>query len=222
MLYIRSFLYRMEDEIKREATKDATREATKESTKSVAEATAKVKIEVENAKNAAKTAADEAVDIAIREVLQKKQIDEEISSSIDKQMNRVSKHITETSVTILGIFAGIVLTVVAGLFYSSAVMESVKDAHICRLVIAGSLVGLVGVNLIAIMFIYIDKLRTTVDKEAAFLKDLPWKLNWLLVAIMFIFLIVHFVFCRDLPEENQRQECEETQSIEILIVPELG
>ena len=72
----------------------------------------------------------------------------------------LSQKTSETSVTIFGIFAGIVLTVVAGLLYSSSVIESINSASIPKLMLISTLVGFICVNIIAVMFHYIDMFRT--------------------------------------------------------------
>jgi len=85
------------------------------------------------------------------------------STEVNKSVNDLIKdksvemnlNISSTSVTILGIFAGIVLTIVAGLFYSSLVLESVSSANFYRLLSIASLVGLVCLHLVIVMFRYI-------------------------------------------------------------------
>ncbi len=90
-----------------------------------------------------------------------------VGEAVEKQMLKVSAKVTETSVTILGIFAGIVLTVVAGLFYSSSVIENATNANFYRLMSVSALVGFVCFNLIAIMFRYISKLKGNPEKAKA-------------------------------------------------------
>lgn len=80
--------------------------------------------------------------------------------AVSNKMHEVTDKISETSVTILGIFSAIVLTAVSGLLYSSSVLESVKDSDVWKLVMIATVVGFVCFNLLAVMFNYIDKFRT--------------------------------------------------------------
>lgn len=101
----------------------------------------------------ATTQAEQAVEKATTKKAQK-----EVTNALEAKMKEVNSSISETSVTILGIFAGIVLTVVAGLFYSSSVLESINTANFYRLLCVASLVGLICLHLIALMFRYIAKI----------------------------------------------------------------
>lgn len=103
---------------------------------------------MQKAQNAAKNAAAEATKIAIK-----------------NEMTNVTKSISESSVTILGIFSGIVLTVVAGLFYSSSVLESVVKTNFFKLMFISSLVGLVCFGLIVVMFRFIEKISGKTENK---------------------------------------------------------
>lgn len=129
----------------------------------------------------AKEKATEAVKGATKESAQ-----EAVKSEIDTKMNDVTKNISETSVTILGIFAGIVLTVVAGLFYSSSVLDNINSANFCRLISISALVGFVCYSLIALMFMYIERIKYGKDETPRFAK-LSIGVSCVLLAIMIIF-----------------------------------
>lgn len=86
-------------------------------------------------------------------------VHKEVNEAIEGKMSDVSLKISETSVTILGIFAGIVLTIVAGLFYSSSVLESVSSTNVHKLILMATVVGFVCINIIAVMFDYITKIK---------------------------------------------------------------
>jgi hypothetical protein len=138
---------------------------------------------MKDAKGAAKIAAEEATKIAV-----------------ENGMNSVTKHISETSVTILGIFSGIILTVVAGLFYSSSVLDNINSANYFRLISVTALVGIVCFDLIALMFSFIQKLsKQTDDQDAKIEKTnklysfIKW-LNVFLFIVMFVGGILQFVF----------------------------
>ena len=147
-----------------------TKQATTVSQKAAEDAATSAKIALQKAQNAANS----AVDNAIKSIFEEHEIEKAIEKSIDVQMNKVTSKMSETSVTILGIFAGIVLTIVAGLFYSSSVIESINSASIPKLILVASLVGFICINIIAVMFHYIDRFRvnkTTDTKELYTLKE---------------------------------------------------
>ncbi len=119
-----------------------------------------------------------------------------VEIEIDKKMNDVTKNISETSVTILGIFAGIVLTVVAGLFYSSSVLDNINAANFCRLISISALVGFVCYSLIALMFRYIERLKYGKDETPRFNK-LSIGISCVLLAITILFGIFQFFDSND-------------------------
>ncbi|MBD8976826.1 hypothetical protein [Veillonella magna] len=69
-------------------------------------------------------------------------------------------------VTILGIFSSIVLTFVAGMFFSSAVLSNIDKTTIYRLVFVMSLIGLMLFNLFHFLLDYIQRINggVVVDK----------------------------------------------------------
>ena len=102
---------------------------------------------------------DEKATNAIKSVNER--VETVANSTIDAKMAKVTTKISETSVAILGIFSGIVLAVVAGLFYSSSVLENMVDVSLYRLICISSLVGFICFNLIAVMFLFIERFRTS-------------------------------------------------------------
>lgn len=70
-------------------------------------------------------------------------------------------------VTILGIFSSIVLTFVAGMFFSSAVLSNIDKTTIYRLVFVMSLIGLMLFNLFHFLLDYIQRINrgVVVDNE---------------------------------------------------------
>lgn len=190
------------------------------STKMTGDVVAQAKKEAETAsKNAAdaavtaqreaKAAAKKASSKAIKMVLDENRIESEIESKVDTHMGKVTSKVTETSVTILGIFSGIVLTVVSGFFYSSSVLENIAKANISKLVCISSLVGFVCIQLIAILFFFITGISTIKSKEVnkdkepnknkkeikdsknySYAKSLHITVSILLIIIMFFFAFI--------------------------------
>ena len=109
------------------------------------EASREAREHAEMAKNNAQTASEQAKKASERA----KKAATQAKQAVDQQIMRISSRVSETSVTILGIFAGIVLTVVAGLFYSSSVISNVNNADLFKLISIGSLIGFVAINLMA-------------------------------------------------------------------------
>lgn len=109
-----------------------------------------------------------------------------VEEALASKMNDVTKNVSETSVTILGIFATIVLTIVAGLIYSSSVLNSINSANFCRLISVCALVGFVCYSLVALMFRYIERIKYKND-------EMP-KFNKLSIAVSIILLLIMLVF----------------------------
>ncbi len=137
----------IQDSIKT-ATQTASEEASKKAVQATTirlEMTAKrVEEDAKSATIAATTAAEHAVHQAVKD-------------KIGEVTSKTSEHV----ITILSIFAGIVLTIVAGLFYSSSVIENVNASNFYRLICISALVGFVCFNLISLMFRFVEKIRTT-------------------------------------------------------------
>ena len=153
-------------------------------------------------RNIATECAEQIVKDAIDAEKMEDKITEKVTKEIDKQMNNVSKNISETSVTILGIFSGIVLTVVAGLFYSSSVLENVNAANFFRLMSVSALVGFVCFNLIAIMFKFIEGIRLDSKQKESFSDRKMLFVNIALLVIMLLSTILNFVF----PDYNTKNQ----------------
>ena len=75
----------------------------------------------------------------------------------DRLKTDLSKASAETSVTVLGIFAAIVITIVAGLVFANSVMENINNASVFRLLLGTSAIGFICFNLVSTMIRYINK-----------------------------------------------------------------
>lgn len=153
----------------------------------------------------AETKASEVVQKVTQEVADKIVVDK-VDTAVEKKMVDVSSKISESSVTILGIFAGIVLTVVAGLFYSSSVLESINTADFYKLLCISSLVGLVCLHLIVAMFRFVARIGEKSEKK--FFSD------WVIIVITVILIIVMttgFVLHLKNPTQNTVTDTEESE-----------
>lgn len=96
-------------------------------------------------------------------------------------------------VTILGIFSSIVLTFVAGMFFSSAVLSNIDKTTIYRLVFVMSLIGLMLFNLFHFLLDYIQRINggVVVDKGQ---DSLISGINVFIGIIMFVDFILWLVY----------------------------
>lgn len=148
---------------------------------------------------AAKKAADDAERAA-------KKAADDAEGAVNKKMIKVYKSVSETSVTILGIFAGIVLTVFAGLFYSAAVLENISNTNFCILITASALVGFVCFNLLAIMFTYIERFRSDNKEVGKRFPHLFWGVNIALLLIFIVFGIFSYSEKRSSGKNDKNME----------------
>lgn len=140
---------------------------------------------LEQTTSIAKQKADEAVKMQISSTIVET-AKNEVSKVVENKMIEITKSTSETSVTILGIFATIVLTVVAGLIYSSSVLSSVASSDFYRLISIASLVGLVCFNLLSSMYVFVERIKNSGKKTTYF--------NFFVVFVNIILLGVFITF----------------------------
>lgn len=202
---------KMTQNVIEQATKQAIEEATERATKKARNACEDILVEMEfaeeSAKKAAKKSAGEAVKLAVNDQF----IEKQLRKSIDKEIDKVKLRLTENSVTILGIFSGIVLTVVAGLFYSSSVLDNINSANFYKLLSLSAAIGIVCISLITIMFKFISRFNhiseETEDKDKC--KDkikhklLASDVTFIIVILILLgMLVVGLVSYKQNPEEK--------------------
>ena len=132
--------------------------------------------QAEKAKSEATNAAKSAVEVAVK-----------------SEMASVSTKVSENSVTILGIFSGIVLTVVAGLFYSSSVLDNINNANVWKLICIASVVGLVCYHLIALMFRFIEKIKDS-SKKVDELNPIDKVVSWFFIGAIVLTGVLQLIF----------------------------
>lgn len=89
-----------------------------------------------------------------------KQLDESINKSQSK-LERVEKKIKSSQkeyIAILGIFAAIILAFTGGITFSTSVLENMHKSSIYRVVLVILLIGFTLVNVLYLLFMFIDKL----------------------------------------------------------------
>lgn len=111
---------------------------------------------------------------------------EAAKNEVDQKINELTKSFSETSVTILGMFTGVVLAVVAGLFYSSSVLDNINSTDYCKLISVSAFVGFVCYSLIALMFRYIERIKYKHDTMPRF--------NKMSIVVCIVLLVITFGF----------------------------
>ncbi|MCM1107009.1 MAG: hypothetical protein NC355_08700 [Blautia sp.] len=89
---------------------------------------------------------------------------QEMSILSDRMKHKI-EDIHRDSITILGIFASIVLSFTAGIVFSSSVLENIHKGSPYRIFAAITLLGVIVINLVTILLAYIDKIRKISDNK---------------------------------------------------------
>ncbi len=134
-------------------------EAAERKTDEVAERKAN-EVAERKANEVAERKANEVVENALKDSQEniKESAKDEVKKAVEVKMAEITRKNSEMSVTILGIFAAIMVTIVGSWVYSSSILASVKDANFFRLISVAALVGLISFCLIYVMFRFIEKL----------------------------------------------------------------
>ncbi len=149
-------------------------------------------------KKSASCEAKKAVEEATREQAQKEEknaVDEkmvQVKKDLDDIRSDLTRKTAETSVTMLGIFAAIVITIVAGLLYSSSVIESINTADFYRLVCITAIVGLICFDLITTLFYFIERISGKKESYKAF-NSVFWFINIVLVVIAAVVFVCRWI-----------------------------
>jgi len=169
----------------------------------------------------AKTAEDKAN--AVIKNMTKESAEIEVQKSVEEKMIAVTTKISETSVTILGIFSGIVLTVVAGLFYSSSVLENINAANFFKLICTASLVGLVCHHLLVVMFRFIERIKSDENKKdngksdtkPNGRKDHTIFISIVLIVIFIITCVLQFIFPNNSDNSTSSTPIDSTVNVDV-------
>ena len=190
-LFENFYLIRREDvlDVAQKSAKDIALQTTQDAANQAAkDAAQKAEIQAEIAANTAKKATEDAENAAQNAA----------KIAVDNEMTRVSRTVSEATVTVLGIFAAIILTVVAGLMYSSSMLDNMNTSNYYRLIAVGALVGFVCFNLVAVMLRFISKYRhASKDEKKEFDKNSGYSkmmffVSCVLLLIFIVFTILQF------------------------------
>lgn len=150
-----------------------------------------------------------------------------VENAVNNKMAEITQQISVTSVTILGIFSGIVLAVVGGLFYSSSVMENLYHTNVNKLICVAAIVGFIFFNLIVILFRYVDRVRNPkhigndnsaqmekkklFDRVKHYINNQKIDILILIVNVILIFILFFFYFKTNetnlAPQDKENTEC---------------
>lgn len=166
----------------------------------VAEATKAAEISAGLAAQKAEQAANEAEKAAKKAV----------QSAVKDKMTEITQHTAETSVTVLGIFASIVLTVVTGIVYSSSALENIDTPNFCRLICVLSLVGLICFNLIAIMLRFVERFRDKSDVKNTYFSRTTVFIS--IVLVVFVIITGAYDIIKELDEDTNTELNTEVES----------
>lgn len=92
---------------------------------------------------------------------------EELNQMSDDVANKM-EDVHRDSITILGIFASIVLSFTAGIGFSSSVLENLYQGSPYRVMAVIIALGVIILNMISILLLYIDKIRTVEQKKIGY------------------------------------------------------
>ncbi|MGL5125161.1 MAG: hypothetical protein ACRC6U_04155, partial [Fusobacteriaceae bacterium] len=108
---------------------------------------------------------------------------------ISQQTKNEYENMERQNITILGIFASIVLTFVGGMIFSSSVLSNIHSTSIFRLVFISCIIGIVFINMIHLLLSFIMKLNNKDDNKFFNLKSC----NYMFLIIM-IFTTLFWFF----------------------------
>ncbi len=89
----------------------------------------------------------------------------DLSGELKDVTAKAEKKMTETGITILGIFSAIVLTINAALTFSSSVLDNINKASIYRISLVSLILGLVVFSILICLFNYLNDVRNGKKKH---------------------------------------------------------
>ena len=114
---------------------------------------------------------------------------EEVNKLSEEVKDKAEK-VQHDSITVLGIFASIVLTFTGGMMFSTSVLENIGDASAYRIIIIALIIGLVLINAIIALIMYIGKVihfkQNNGKKISEIIGD---NIYWIVINIIFVVLI---------------------------------
>lgn len=132
-------------------------------------------------------------------------------SDIEKKLKKAEEKIESSQkeyIAILGIFAAIILAFTGGITFSTSVLENMHSSSIYRVVLVILLIGFTLVNMLYLLFMFIDKLVRE-DKRVIPIKPL---ITFDISVIAFIIIIVVMWVNGIVEKRNQKVESVNVES----------
>lgn len=112
-------------------------------------------------------------------------------NGISDDVKEKVRNLQRDSITILGIFASIVLTFTGGMIFSSSVLENIGNASAYRIIIIALIIGLVVINAVISLIMYIGKIVRFKDEGKKGIKEwLSGNVYWISINFVFVALVV--------------------------------
>lgn len=127
-----------------------------------------------------------------REILQKST--DETKQALYDELYSEFKGIEKEYITILGIFASIIISFVAGITFSTSILENMHSVSVYRLVLVILLIAFVLLNTINLLIRYIFRLN-----KADNCKFPIWQLNLILATLLALLLVCWILSINKLP-----------------------
>ena len=128
----------------------------------------------------------------VKEILEKST--SEAKQSLRDELYKEFKGIEKEYITILGIFASIIISFVAGITFSTSVFENMHSVGIYRLVLVILLIGFVLLNTINLLVRYIFRLNKAENSKFP-----RWQLNLILASLLALLLVCWLLSVDQLP-----------------------
>lgn len=103
-----------------------------------------------------------------------KDVSNKLEDDLNKNYKKLSEELNKQQtqyITILGIFASIVLTFVAGLAFSTSVLSNIDKANAYRLVFVMAFIALFFGNILYLLFSFLSKISLSKEKKDKEKKD---------------------------------------------------
>lgn len=134
------------------------------------------------------------VNMSVSETIDKLESTNSRLETINKFSGEVKEkvqNLQHDSITILGIFASIVLTLTGGMIFSSSVLENIGNASAYRVIIIALIIGLVVINSVISLIMYIGKIvHFKNDGQKGIKEWLSGNAYWISVNVVFVALVI--------------------------------
>lgn len=110
--------------------------------------------------------------------------------TLSKKMKKKVESVHRDSITILGIFASIVLTFSGGMIFSTSVLENIGNASAYRIIIIALIIGFVLVNSIIALIMYIGKIVRVKREKKGIKETIKENVFWITINAIIVALII--------------------------------